>query len=114
MRVKNRRRFTAIQWKEIKRKMSKGEAKINDVKGYKRLLALHMRGLGKSNDEISEVLGFSSSYITELVSKYIKNGMEAILYSSHINCSQIQFLYVILETNTLNNDCTAIQRLSIT
>ena len=76
--MKNRRAFSGMQWKEIKRKMRKA-SKLKDIKGYKRLLALHIRGLGKSNQEISEVIGFSNQYITELVSKYIKEGMDAIL-----------------------------------
>jgi transposase len=50
-----------------------------DANGYKRLLVLHMRGQGRSNKEISEALGYSASYVTELVSKYIKNGLDAII-----------------------------------
>jgi DNA-binding CsgD family transcriptional regulator len=38
-----------------------------DANGYKRLLVLHMRGQGRSNKEISEALGYSASYVTELV-----------------------------------------------
>ena len=71
--------FTAMQWKEIKRKLSKLKGKRSDVKGYRRLMVLHMRGLGKSDLEISEVLGFSVHYIPELVAKYKKEGMEAII-----------------------------------
>ena len=71
--------FTSTQWKEIKRKIAKAKGKKNDIKGYRRLLALHMRGLGKSDLEISEVLGYSVYYIPELVSKYKKQGMDAII-----------------------------------
>ena len=71
--------FSSTEWNEIKRKMVKGARKIKDVKAYKRLLALHMRGLGRSNKEIAEALGFSSQYITELVSKFRRQGMEAVL-----------------------------------
>ena len=38
-----------------------------------------MRMLGKRNKEISEIVGFAPQYITELVSKYINEGMKAIL-----------------------------------
>ena len=78
MLMKNRRKFSGKQWKEIKRKLAKVK-KLKDIKGYKRLLALHMRGLGKSNQEISDVIGFSVQYITELVTKYINEGMDAII-----------------------------------
>ena len=56
-----------------------GKRKIKDVKAYNRLLALHMRAMGKQNKEISEIVGISVQYITELVSKYVKEGMDAIL-----------------------------------
>jgi len=66
--------------REIKRHMTKeGKRKIKDVKSYNRLLALHMRVMGKKNKEISETVGFSVQYITELVSKYVKEGMDSIL-----------------------------------
>ena len=71
--------FTTEQWKEIKRKFNKVKGKKIDVKSYKRLLVLHMRGLGKSDKEISEVLGYSIHYIPELVAKYKTHGMDAII-----------------------------------
>lgn len=74
-----RQMFSAMQWKEIKRKLGKGKEKIKDVKAYNRLLALHMRGLGKTNMEIKEVVGFSAQYITELVRKYMEKGIDAII-----------------------------------
>lgn len=75
-----RRRFSAIQWKEIKRLfLVKGKKKIKDVKAYRRLHALYLRGIGKSNTEIKEILGFSVQYITDLVSKYMENGISSIM-----------------------------------
>ena len=71
--------FTTVQWKEIKRKLAKEKDKKIDVKSYKRLLALHMRGLRKTEKEISEVLGYSIHYIPELVTKYKTHGMDAII-----------------------------------
>jgi len=38
-----------------------------------------MYGQGKKNQEISEATGFSVQYITELVTKYLKEGMEGIV-----------------------------------
>ncbi len=74
-----RTRFTKTQWKEIKHRVLRVNKQTIDPKGYRRLLVLHMRGLGHSNKEISEALGYSASYITELITKYIKQGMEAII-----------------------------------
>ena len=73
-------KFTRSQMREIKRCMAKeGKRKIKDIKAYNRLLALHMRVMGKQNKEISEIVGLSVQYITEIVSKYVKEGMDAIL-----------------------------------
>jgi len=78
MSVKNP--FTKLEWKEIKTKMRKIQKRTKiDVKGYRRITALHMRGKGFSNGTIGEALGYSASYITELVGKYKKEGMEAII-----------------------------------
>jgi len=77
--MKKGQTYTAIQWKEIKRKIAKLSGKNIDAKGYKRLLALHMRGLGKTNTEVGELLGYSPYHVTVLVSKYKKEGMDAIL-----------------------------------
>ena len=77
--MKKQQTFTGMEWKAIKRKLSKGKNKIRDANAYRRILALHMRGLGKTNKEISEVLGYSAGYITELVRKYKSFGMESIL-----------------------------------
>ena len=73
-------KFRRPQLREIKRHLTKeNKRKIKDIKAYNRLLALHMRSLGKSNKEISEVVGYSVQYITELVSKYAREGMNSIL-----------------------------------
>jgi len=73
-------KFTRPQMREIKRHIAKeGKRKIRGIKAYNRLLALHMRAMGKQNKEISEVVGLSVQYITELVSKYVKEGIDAIL-----------------------------------
>ena len=80
MTMRSRKDFSVSQWKEIKFKYCvKGKKKIKDVKAYKRLQVLYMRGLGKTNREISEVTGFHIQYITDLVRKYMDHGMDAIL-----------------------------------
>jgi transposase len=71
--------FSRTQWKEIKRKVAKTRGKKVDIKGYRRVLVLYMRGLGTSRAQISEVLGFSEQYVTTLVAKYKNFGMESIL-----------------------------------
>ena len=38
-----------------------------------------MRGIGKTNAEISEIIGFNVQYITDLVTKYMERGIESIL-----------------------------------
>ena len=74
-----RKIFEKWQWGEIKRKVAKLKWKTTDPKGYRRLLALHMRGLGISRKQISESLGFSEQHITNLVAKYKKEGIDSIL-----------------------------------
>ena len=75
-----RRKFDNVQWREIKRLfIVKGKKKIKDVKAYRRLQALYLRGIGKTNVEISEITGFSAQYIVDLVAKYLKNGIDSIL-----------------------------------
>ena len=79
MKLRKKTAFTAIEWKTIKRKLAKGKDKIKDVKAYRRLQALHMRGLGKSNEEIGAILDYNPKYIDELVSKFKKLGIDAII-----------------------------------
>jgi transposase len=77
--MKKKNVYTAQQWKEIKRTVRKIKGKTVDAKGYRRLLALQMRGQGKTNKEVSEILGFSETYASKLVAKYKAGGMDAIL-----------------------------------
>ena len=74
-----KREFDKMQKKEIKKKLQKIEKKNRDIKSYKRLLALRLRSIGKTNAEISEIVGFHAQYITDLVSKYYAEGIEAIV-----------------------------------
>jgi transposase len=45
----------------------------------KRLKALLLHAEGKKRGEVAEKTGFAKSYISELVSKYCNNGIEAII-----------------------------------
>ena len=73
-------KFTRPQVREIKWHMAKeNKKKIKDTKALSRLMALHLRAMGKQNKEISEIVGFSPQYITELVKKYVDSGMSVIL-----------------------------------
>ena len=74
-----KREFDKMQKKEIKKKLQKIEKKKRDIKAYKRLLALRLRSIGKTNAAISEIVGFHAQYITDLVSKYYAEGIESIV-----------------------------------
>ena len=77
--MKNRR-FEKYEVKEIKHRWAKAQKrKIKDANALRRLQVLHLRVMGKSNGEISEIVGFSKQYIIEIVAKYRNEGMDAIL-----------------------------------
>jgi len=70
--------FTKEQKREIRHKFSKAR-KIKDVKSYNHVLVLNMRRLGKTNQEISEITGYNPQRVTELVSQYIREGMDSMI-----------------------------------
>jgi hypothetical protein len=47
--MKNQKKYTSMEWKEIKQIFAKAQKRKLDFNASKRLTALHMRGLGKSN-----------------------------------------------------------------
>ena len=49
-----------------------------DAKNYCRLQALDLRAKGYENDEIARITGYAETYISELVGKFMKNGIERI------------------------------------
>jgi len=75
-----RANFTNIERNEIRRKFAKlsGKNKV-DAKAFRRLTVLHMRLKGFLNSDIADATGFSESYITELVGKFKKHGMDSII-----------------------------------
>jgi transposase len=52
---------------------------MKDIKAYNRLQAMRMYSQGTGNKAISEALEYSVQYISELVTKYINEGIEAII-----------------------------------
>lgn len=66
--------FSSENMQEIETAI-KGE---KDAKIYKRLQALKLRAEGKGNAEIATITDFCKAYVSELVSKYFKNGILAI------------------------------------
>ncbi len=52
-------------------------------KTEKRLQALQMRGEGKSRKEIQIVTGFTTVYISNLVARYCKEGLDSIIGSHY-------------------------------
>ena len=74
------RKFEKYEEKEIKRRWAKAQKrKIKDANALRRLQVLHLRVNGRTNAEISEIVGFSKQYIIEIVAKYRNKGMDAIL-----------------------------------
>ena len=78
-------KFESYQEHEIRVMFSKAK-KLKNARDYRRLQVLNMRRLGKTNAEISEATGYNTQYITDLVSKYVKEGIDSIFnnhYTSH-------------------------------
>jgi len=77
--------FTKEQKKEIQRKFCKAK-KLKDIKSYNNVLVLNMRRIGKTNGEISEIVGYHNQTVTSIVSQYVKKGMESLIgnhYTGH-------------------------------
>jgi transposase len=70
--------FTKEQRKEIQRKFSKAK-KLKDIKSYKHVQVLNMRRLGKTREEISEATGYHAQTVSKIVSKYVTEGMNALI-----------------------------------
>jgi len=58
--------------------LEKARKRNKDKNVEKRLAALLMHAEGKKRKEVAEKTGYAASYISELVSKYSKNGIGAI------------------------------------
>ena len=71
--------FTDDQLEEIK----KARKENRDKRIEKRLEALQLRAEGKKNKEISDKTGFHIQYITVLVSRYKKEGINGIIANNY-------------------------------
>lgn len=67
--------FSDAQKSEIKKALKT----VKDTKIYKRLEALQMRSKGSKREQIAEITGFNISYISQLVAKYFRLGIQSII-----------------------------------
>jgi transposase len=60
-------------------KLDKQRKENNDKRAEKRMYAVKLRGQGKSNKAIAEILETSSDVVSYWISLYVKGGIEALL-----------------------------------
>ena len=65
--------------KEISQKLREIMKTIKDVKAYRRLEAVALRGEGKSNKEVSELTGFHSDIVGRLSKEYLEHGEKYLI-----------------------------------
>ena len=53
--------------------------KVKDVKAYKRLQAVELRGAGRKNGEIGAITGFHEDMVGKFARRYIEDGIEGLL-----------------------------------
>jgi transposase len=70
-------KITTENSQELRDAMSQKE----NIRHCKKLLAVALRGEGRSNHEISEITGYHATYISLLVASYYNNGISALLLS---------------------------------
>lgn len=66
--------ITEEEARELRLAMEKKETKEH----YKRLLAVALRGEGKDNDEVGAITGYHPKRVSQLVSVYVNEGIEAL------------------------------------
>jgi len=66
--------ITAENSKELREAMKKKE----NMRYYKKLQTVALRGEGKGNDEISGITGYHAVYVSHLVGIYSKEGLEGL------------------------------------
>lgn len=64
--------------KEEIEEIEKAHKRNKDKRAEARLKALELRAKGALASEVAEATGFHAAYVTQLVAKYRKNGIEAI------------------------------------
>ena len=60
--------------KETAQEIREMMKRVKDVKAYRRLEAVALRGEGKSNGEVAELTGFHPDWVGKLVKEYIQFG----------------------------------------
>jgi len=61
------------------KKLREAMKHCKEVTAYRRLEAVALRGEGKSNKEIGLLTGFHPDWVSKLVSRFYKEGIEALL-----------------------------------
>ena len=74
MKMASRYKFSKEEIKAIEQRRKENK----DKRAEARLKALELRANGASAKEVSEATGFHAAYVTQLVAKYRKYGLEAI------------------------------------
>lgn len=74
MKMSSRYKFSEEEIKAIAQRRKENK----DKRAEARLKALELRAKGASAKEVSEATGFHAAYVTQLVAKYRKYGLEAI------------------------------------
>lgn len=64
---------------EMARKIREEMRKATKVHVYKKLEVIALRGEGFSNDEISNITGYNSNYVSELCREYVTEGIESFI-----------------------------------
>jgi len=75
MKMRNRGKFSDPQKKQIKH----WKKKIKNVNLYRKIEVLYFASLGYTNDNISELTGYTTRRISALINEYMKNGISYFL-----------------------------------
>jgi transposase len=77
--MNRKRSFNKSQRHEIKESLRKIGKKSNAVNAYRRLQVLDLYMRGRSNADIADISGYSEQGITKLVTRFVNNGIDAII-----------------------------------
>jgi len=75
MKMRNSEKFNEIQKKQIRH----WKKKMKNVNLYKKIEVLYFATLGYTNEQISDLTGYTKRRISALLSEYMKNGMNYFL-----------------------------------
>lgn len=77
--MNRKRTFTKFQKHEIKENIRKIRKRMKAVNSFRRLQVLELYMKGRTNADIADISGFSEQGVTELVTRFIKSGIDAII-----------------------------------